>query len=256
MDDRVTDRKNSGSQAPEVRRAERRSDHRPRKRAGRLQSAGVIRESATALFLSKGYLGTSMDEIAARAGVSKQTIYTHFADKEQLFFDLVISITQTAEALLEAVTRTLEGPLGVEDSLREIARMYVATVMNPQRLQLRRLVIAESSRFPDLAREYYARAPERFFEVFKGGLVRFAEQGLLRVENPLLAAKHFAALVLWIPVDRALFVTDNQTPTPEQLDALAEAAVDVFLAAYGAGRPRTDRGATTTTLSAEKDPAR
>ncbi len=201
-----------------------------------MQSAGAIRGAATTLFLQNGYLGTSVDDIAALAKVSKQTVYTHFADKKRLFIDLVTSITESADDLLDAVARTLEEPLELEECLREVARMYVATVMDPQRLQLRRLVIGESLRFPDMAREYYERAPDRFFEIFAAGLVRFREQGLLEVDDPDLAARHFAALVLWIPVDRALFVTDDRTPTPRQLDALSDAAVGVFLAAYGATR--------------------
>jgi TetR/AcrR family transcriptional regulator, mexJK operon transcriptional repressor len=204
-----------------------------RKRSGRLQSAGVIRQAATTLFLQNGYLGTSMDDIAALAKVSKQTVYTHFADKERLFNDLVTSITETADDLLNAVTRTLEEEADhLDECLRGVARMYVATVMAPQRLQLRRLVIGESSRFPDMAKEYYARAPERFFEIFAAGLERFAERGLLNVPDPARAARHFAALVLWIPVDRALFVTDAQTPNSDELVRLADAAVEVFLAAY------------------------
>src|SRR5438874_1011894 len=55
----------------------------PKRRAGRLASSGPILEAATTLFLRRGYLGTSMDEIAALASVSKQTLYTHFADKER-----------------------------------------------------------------------------------------------------------------------------------------------------------------------------
>ena len=206
------------------------------KRSGRLQSGGAIKEAATTLFLRNGYLATSMDDIAALAQVSKQTVYTHFADKESLFVDLVISITESAEDLRDAIARSMEEDDSLEEILRDVARKYLATVMDPRRLQLRRLVIGESTRFPRLAREYYARAPERFFSIFAAALKRFARQGRLNVPDPQIAARHFAALVLWIPVDRALFITDEAAPKPDALIAIADAAVDVFLGAYGSDR--------------------
>src|SRR5579872_1826223 len=68
-----------------------------RRRPGRLASGPAIREAAAALFLEKGYQGTSMDDIAAAAHISKQTIYTHFADKEELFTDLVLGNTERVD---------------------------------------------------------------------------------------------------------------------------------------------------------------
>src|SRR6266568_940065 len=97
----------------------------PRKRAGRLQSAGVIRDAATALFLKNGYLGTSMDEIAAAAGVSKQTVYTHFADKERLFTELVLGNTEVVEEFGQTITHLLVETDDLANSLRELARRYL-----------------------------------------------------------------------------------------------------------------------------------
>ena len=63
----------------------------------------AILEAATTVFLRKGYLGTSMDEIAALAAVSKQTVYKHFADKERLFSEIVVGTVN------EAATRPRRG---------------------------------------------------------------------------------------------------------------------------------------------------
>src|SRR5690242_20479659 len=79
---------------------------RPR-RAGRLASGGAIREAAAALFLENGYQGTSMDDIAAAAQVSKQTIYTHFLSKEALFADLVLGNAERVEEFVATVPRTV-----------------------------------------------------------------------------------------------------------------------------------------------------
>lgn len=206
---------------------------RTRKRAGRLQSAGVIREAATALFLQNGYLGTSMDQVATQAGVSKQTVYTHFADKERLFVDLVTGAAERAGQFIENAAGTLRDSVDVKADLEQVARRYLRTVMQPQVLQARRLVIGESARFPELARTYYARAPERTLETLAAGFQALTERGLLQVDDALQAASHFAALVLWIPLDRAMFLSDVEGPSEAELDTIADAGVRVFLAAYG-----------------------
>ena len=206
---------------------------RPRRRVGRLQSAGVITEAATELFLRNGYLGTSMDEIATLAGVSKQTVYTHFADKERLFTELVRGNTGPADEFVEVMTGLLDASDDVERDLHDLGRRYARSVIEPRVLQLRRLVIGEAGRFPELARTYYERIPERVVASLAGCLGRLAERGLLRLEDPLLAARHLVALILWAPLDRGMFVADGGVLAAAELDRLADAGVDVFLAAYG-----------------------
>jgi TetR/AcrR family transcriptional repressor of mexJK operon len=198
-----------------------------------MASAGVIREAATTLFLRNGYLGTSMEEIATLAGVSKQTVYTHFADKERLFTDLVLTATDSVDDFLQYVTEVLPDTDDLETDLRQVARRYLAQVLRPELLQLRRLVIGESGRFPELARTYYERAPERALAVLASCFQPVAERGLLRLEDPALAAGHFAYLVLGVPLDQAMFCgLDGALPRSE-LDRQADGAVHAFLAAYG-----------------------
>lgn len=204
-----------------------------RRRLGRLQSAGVIRDAATALFLKKGYLGTSMDEIAAAARVSKQTVYTHFADKERLFTELVLGNTEVVEQMAQTITDLLVDTQELEKSLRELARRYLSSVITRQVLQLRRLVIGEAERFPELARTYYERVPLRVVAALASSFERLAERGLLRMDDASLAAGHFVALVLWIPLDRAMFIPDAESLDASDIERLAELGVRVFLATYG-----------------------
>jgi TetR/AcrR family transcriptional regulator, mexJK operon transcriptional repressor len=202
------------------------------RRAGRMASAGVIRDAATTLFLRRGYLGTSMEEIATLAGVSKQTVYTHFADKESLFTHLIRGATDRVDVFVEHLTAVLPDTDDLVADLRQVARRYLAQVLQPELIQLRRLVIGESARFPDLARTYYEQAPERTLAALASCFGLLAERGLLRLDDPGLAAGHFAYLVLGAPLDRAMFCgLDDEAPA--DLDRHADEAVRVFLARYG-----------------------
>jgi TetR/AcrR family transcriptional regulator, mexJK operon transcriptional repressor len=192
---------------------------------------GII-EAATAAFLRNGYLGTSMDEIAALAGVSKQTVYKQFADKERLFTEIVLgTIDQVGEPFFGGMD-VLQDTEDLEADLHTLARQLISVVADPRLLQLRRLVIGEAGRFPELGRSYYERGPGRSTETLALRFQALAERGLLRLDDALLTAQHFNWLVLSIPLNQAMFSVDLDF-SPAELDRYADEAVRVFLAAYG-----------------------
>jgi TetR/AcrR family transcriptional repressor of mexJK operon len=192
----------------------------------------VILEAATDLFLRNGYLGTSMDEVASVAGVSKQTVYKHFSDKEGLFQELVLAtIDQVGEPFYEALP-SLEDTDDVEEDLRALARGLIRIVMRPRLLQLRRLVIAEAGRFPELGRAYYERGPGRTAEALASHLEQLARRGLLRVDDPSLAANHFLWLVVSIPLNAVMFGGSETQFTPRQLNRFADTGASAFLEGY------------------------
>jgi TetR/AcrR family transcriptional repressor of mexJK operon len=206
---------------------------RPR-RAGRLASKGAIREAAAALFLEKGYQGTSMDDVAAAAQISKQTIYTHFANKEELFADLVLGNAERVEEFVGNMAGTVNGAADLEQGIRQLARRYIRLVARPEVLRLRRLVLGEVGRFPDLARTYYDRVPGRVLVGLTALFAELAEQARLHLDDPAVAAQHFAWLTLGVPLDRGMFYPIEETAGDGDLDRMADAATRVFLAAYGA----------------------
>jgi TetR/AcrR family transcriptional regulator, mexJK operon transcriptional repressor len=192
----------------------------------------AILDAATEAFLHKGYLGTSMDEIAAEAGVSKQTVYRQFADKEALFNEIVLgTIDQVGEPFFTGI-ESLDGSDDLEAELRKTARQLVGVAGDPRLLQLRRLVIGECGRFPELGRTYYERGPGRATQGLATGFRRLAEKGLLRIDDPDQAAQNFNWLVLATPLNLAMFSVDLEF-TDAELQRYADEAVRVFLAAYG-----------------------
>ena len=174
-----------------------------------------------------------MDEIAALAAVSKQTVYKQFADKERLFSEIVLStVNQVSEPLYNEVLN-LEESGDVATDLRDLARRQLAMVMKPRLLQLRRLVIGEASRFPELGRTFYEQGPERTIAALAGAFQRLTERGELDMDDPLLAAAHFNWLVMSIPLNQAMLRGEDEPATPAELDRYADAGVRAFLAAYG-----------------------
>jgi TetR/AcrR family transcriptional repressor of mexJK operon len=212
--------------------ADAHEDGQPRDGRSARKRQAII-DAATALFLEQGYQGTSMDDIAAMAAVSKQTVYKNFADKQQLFSVITLGAAARADVFIRAVPTVLAGTGDLEASLRALARQYLATVMQPGLLRLRRLIVGEAGRFPDLARAYYQRVPERVLAALATQMGALADRGLLRIEDPLIAAGHYAFLVLGLPLDRAMFLGLPPDLSSAELDRQADAAVDVFLAAYG-----------------------
>lgn len=193
----------------------------------------TILDAAETLFLRNGYRGTSIDEIAALAAVSKPTVYKHFADKERLFTEIVVSTVDEASDPVYDEVRELEDSGDVGADLRDLARRQLAVVMQPRLMQLRRLVIGEVGRFPELGRTFYERGPGRTTAVLADAFDRLAERGVLELQDPLLAAAHFNWLIMSAPMNRAMLLGHDEPPAPAELDRYADSGVQVFLAAYG-----------------------
>jgi TetR/AcrR family transcriptional repressor of mexJK operon len=191
----------------------------------------AILEAAEAVFLQYGYLGSSMDEIAATAKVAKQTVYKHFADKERLFIEIVTAtVNEISDPVAEEVL-ALPASDNVELDLHALARTLLARVMAPRLMALRRLVIGESTRFPELGRAFYERGPGRTIAALASVFERLAARGALRVDDPATAASQFNWLVMSAPINQAMLLGDLRDPL--DLEGLASRGVDAFLAIYG-----------------------
>jgi TetR/AcrR family transcriptional repressor of mexJK operon len=188
--------------------------------------------AATEIFLDKGYDNTSMDDVAAKAAVSKPTVYKYFSDKERLFAEIVRATTGEIDDLMRVVAETMTGNTSVESGLLVLARRFITALMQPRILRLRRLVMANADRFPEVGRSWYEQGFERVLATLAIRFQGLADRKLLHVSDPLLAANHFVGLLLWIPINKAMFTGDHHS-SPDELEQFATAAVRAFLAGYG-----------------------
>lgn len=198
----------------------------PRKRKAILRAAAQT-------FLQKGYLGTSVDEVANIAGVSKQTVYKHFADKESLFTHLIVLLVTSAADLVQADMRKFDYEGDIETNLVELAVRQLTLVLRPPILQLRRLVIGEVSRFPALAKTFYEDGPLRTIESLSDLFANISKRGCVKIDNPHVAAAQFNWIIMSGPLNQAVFLGDDLIPNAEDLRRNAEQGVRMFLAAYG-----------------------
>ena len=194
----------------------------------------AILDAATEVFLQKGYLATDMDEIAALASVSKQTVYKNFPSKETLFVEIVSSVTNHASDRVHNEMPDLAEGEPVAAYLRRYADRQLAVVLTPRVMQLRRLVIGEVGRFPELARVLFEGGPKRAIATIAATLKRLTDRGLLKIDDPDLAASQFNWLIMGEPLNRAMLLGDDAIPDQAALRRHVAASVRVFLASYGA----------------------
>jgi TetR/AcrR family transcriptional repressor of mexJK operon len=203
------------------------------------QKRRAILDAATEVFLQKGYLATNMDEIAALAAVSKQTVYKNFPGKETLFVEIVSSVTNRASDRVHREMPDLAEGEDVAEYLRRYAYRQLTIVLTPRVMQLRRLVIGEVGRFPELARALFDGGPRRAIAAMAVLFERLADRGLLAIDDPAVAASQFNWLIMGEPLNRAMLLGDDAIPKPAELRRHAAAGVRVFLASYGKrGTPR------------------
>jgi TetR/AcrR family transcriptional repressor of mexJK operon len=201
-----------------------------------------IREAAIGIFLDNGYDRATMEDIAVRAGVSKQTVYKHFTDKQSLFADIVLSTTGDMEALVGLIADRLSTTSNPAKDLEYLAETFLKALMQPRVLRLRRLVISSADRFPEIATAWYEQGFERALGALSSSFQALTDRQLLAVDDPVVAAEHFVGMLFWIPVNKAMFTGDDDYAATHDLAPVARSAAKAFMSAYGVGGEEQSRG--------------
>lgn len=194
-----------------------------------VRSRAIIVAAATEHFIGRGYAGANVDDLAAEAGVSKRTIYNLYGGKEALFRAVLREAIGTAERFTQELASSLAVGTDLTGDLERIAIRLSDAVLGGPIVPLRRLLIAEVDRFPEIARDYYDRAPGLVMGALADLLTSLAAEHRLDVPDPDVAAEHFAFLVMGAPLDRALFGVER--PRASNV-ARAKAGAARFLRAY------------------------
>lgn len=185
-----------------------------------------IVQAALDLFLEGGFDVVSMDSIAAKAEVSKRTVYAHFDGKEALF-----SAAMTSHCVLHA-RLPLDGdpPVGPpEVVLSQIGRGILDTILSPMALATQRTVIAGAEQFPELSRIFWSAGPNRAMLFLARYLTEIDRQGVIAAPEPERTAMAFiGAVAMGFFMPRLLGVTTTPA-TDHEITAHLEAVVPAFL---------------------------
>lgn len=200
----------------------------PRRQLRSERKRAAILDAAEALFVSEGYERTSVDAIAARATVSKRTVYDYFEDKQGLFLRV---LERVHDALVAAVREAIEQEITEGRDLREALTAFashVATETFPSSTYVTFRRLSSPRGAVPRAAEPVHDQPERLLEE---RFARLAAGGQLRVPDPRRAVQHFTALTIALALD----ATDDEPAAAAgqpEIAAIISDGVDAFLRAY------------------------
>ena len=212
-----------------------------KKRRGRptLEAAALvderILEEAASVFLEEGFARAKMDEIASRAGITKQTVYARFSSKKALFSALA---SQFSGIVFPPQLSAETSKLSPRAFLIQFAIEVTAVLRDPKSQRLFVVLAAEARAFPNLASATWVEGPGRL----RTGLRRFFDDQIalkrMSIPNPDFAVEQFLGLLVGPIIGRLLFGRPSCFESEEHAATYIEAAVDLFLANYltSAGR--------------------
>src|SRR5262245_2819620 len=189
----------------------------PQSARGRARLARML-TAATELFLRDGYDQTSIDAILVRSGGSKATLYAYFPTKEDLFRAVIDGV------LVYSSHPTLDTAREPRSMLAEFAVDRLHVIFSTRHREVLRLIIAERERFPELARLYYERGPQRGHRMLVDYLSALKRDDVLAIDDAEEAAEFFIGMLMhrWY---KELLLLGAPTPSDDALQQRAEHVV-------------------------------
>lgn len=188
----------------------------------------AIIEAAAQSFMDAGFAATSIEQVAADAGVSKVTIYNHFGDKRALF---VAAVERECQKMRGHFTIDVMPAGSIRDHLNTIGKAMFAFLSRPEMIQFERRIAAETETEPAIGLAFLEAGPWRMKEDFSAFLKHAAEFGELTVDDTYLAAEQFVSMCKGMGDLEHRF---GSHVSKEDSERRIAGAVEVFLAAYAA----------------------
>lgn len=198
-----------------------------------LKKNAAILEAAVELFPKHGFEKTTMDDIAELAGVTKQTVYSHFKNKEQLFIQMIDSLCQRGVSHAPVSSGRKKS---FEQLLCDVGTNLLTLITSREGMAVTRLVIAEASRYPKVAKLYYESGTQRIMQLLAEFLDQQNAAGTIAIPNTESAAAYFFAL---LKGQYFLRMTLGVPPIPSQkeMHAHVKEVVAIFMRLYGGKAP-------------------
>ena len=192
-----------------------------------LGKRAAILEAAKRMFTAHGFERVSMDQIAAEAGVSKLTVYSHFGDKESLFS---AAISAKCEEQLAGALFQVDPSSSLRDQLIGIGRAFLSLINSEEALAIHRVVTTQPPP-AKLGQLFWDAGPRRVQEVFEAFLRAEIDAGALDIPDVHRAASQFFCLLKGEAHARQIFGC-SQPMSAREIEAHLDATVDFFLRAY------------------------
>ena len=189
------------------------------------QTRERLRVAAHQLFLQQGYLATSIDAILAEAGISsKETLYRHYASKEELFIDVLGHLTLSQPGFSEklAALPTPHDLPSLRQALTTLAREILSMMSQPGYLALVRIIIAEAPRFPQLGTLFFSTVTKPGLTIITA-LLREAREQQIIADLDFDAVTHtlLGGLLTYVIMSLVL-AEEAQPPALDRADAVVE----------------------------------
>jgi AcrR family transcriptional regulator len=193
----------------------------------------AILENAYRLFRAQGFDGTSMADITTEVGGSKATLYSHFPSKEDLFVECMMAALENYMSdTLKHLDASRSDP---EAALRNFGTSVLNFICSPEQVEVRRLMIAEAAR-SGTGKLFFDKITALRSQI-SSFLAACMASGLLRRDNPDLAADHLGALLEAEILEPLLLHVREAAPDEEETALAARRAVAAFLRAYAPTAP-------------------
>lgn len=192
----------------------------------------AIVAAAKSVFLERGYAAASMAEVSARAGGSKQTLYSYFSSKEDLFIAVML---EEGAGQFDPLFDIFDGGRPLAEALLGFARGFTHLLVGDEALAFRRMIVFEGSR-TTLGGLFFEHGPRRGWTMLSAVFEAAMADGRMRRADPWIAVNQFMALCEAGPCQRLL---EGAVPSVSEaeLETACVAAVDTFVRAYEIAPP-------------------